>query len=87
MESTSRTESRFRYYNYYFYIGGVPLFNKTPSVLYTIFVVLCYACAYSTILAASMAIYQNRADMDNAINVAMLLLIFSSASCAQLYFR
>jgi hypothetical protein len=87
MENTSRAESRFRYYNYYFYIGGVPLFNSHTSVFYRIFVYICYACAYSTILAVCMAIYENRDDFDNAMNVAMLLLIFSCASAAQLYFR
>ncbi|XP_023706094.2 odorant receptor 2a-like [Cryptotermes secundus] len=34
-----------------------------------------------------MAIYHHREDMDNALNEAMLLLIFSSASYSQLYFR
>jgi hypothetical protein len=87
MENTSRLESRFRYYNYFFYIGGVPLFNASATVFYHIFVLLCYACAYSTILAFIMALYHHREDLDNAMNITMILLLFSSASCAQLYFR
>jgi hypothetical protein len=87
MESTSRAESRFRYYTYYFYVGGVPLFNSNTSALYRIFVLFCYVCSYSTILAAAMAIYHNRDDFDNAISIVLLLLIFSSAVCVQLYFR
>jgi hypothetical protein len=87
MENTSRLEGRFRYYNYIFYIGGVPLFNTSASMFYNIFVSLCYACAYSMILAFVMGIYHHREDLDRAMNVAMLLPLFSYASCAQLYFR
>jgi hypothetical protein len=87
MENTSRLESRFRYYNYIFYIGGVPVFNSSTSIFYNIFVSFCYACAYSTILVLSMAMYHHRGHMDNAMNESVLLLVFSSASCAQLYFR
>jgi hypothetical protein len=87
MGDTSRLESRFRYYKYIFYIGGVPLFNSSTSIFYHMFALLCYACAYSTILAFCMALYHHRDDLDSAMNVVFLLLPFSSASCAQLYFR
>jgi hypothetical protein len=87
MENVSRLESRFRYYNYIFYIGGVTLFNTSASIFYHLFNLLCCACAYSTIVALFMALYHQRQDLDNAMNVVMLLLLFSSASCAQLYFR
>jgi hypothetical protein len=87
MESTLRAENRLRYYIYCFYIGGIPLFNKTSSILYHMFVLFCYACAYSTIIALFMAIYHHRDDLDNVINVSMLFLVFLSGSCTQLYFR
>jgi hypothetical protein len=87
MESNFRAESRFRYYNYYFYIGGVPLFNTSASIFYHVFVLSCYVCAYSTILAFLMEIYHHMEDLDGVMNVAMMLLMFGSASCAQLYFR
>jgi uncharacterized membrane protein (DUF485 family) len=87
MESNFRAESRFRYYNYYFYIGGVPLFNTSASKFYQMYVVFCCLCAYSTILAMFMAIYHSRENLDEAMNVAMLFLVFSFAMCTQLYFR
>jgi hypothetical protein len=87
MESISRTESRFRYYNYYFYIGGVPLFNTSVSKFYYTCIVFSYICAYSTVLAMFMGIYHHIEDLDEVMDVAMFFIISSAECCTQLYFR
>jgi hypothetical protein len=80
-------ERRFRYYNNYFYIGGVPLFNTSLSNFYYVFIVLCYVCAYSTIVAMFMNIYHHIEDVDEVMDSAMFFIISSAESCIQLYFR
>jgi hypothetical protein len=87
MESNFRAESRFRYYNYYFYIGGIPLFNASVSKFYHTFVLLCYVCAYSTILAMFMNMYHRKKDVDEIMDAAMFFILSSAESCTQLYFR
>jgi hypothetical protein len=87
MESNSRAESRFRYYNYYFYVGGIPLFNTSVSKFYYMYIVVCYVCAYSTILAMFMSIYHHIEDLDEVMDVAMFFFLSSAESCTQLYFR
>jgi hypothetical protein len=87
MESNFRAESRFRYYHYYFYIGGVPLFNDSSSNSYHIFNLFCYACSYSTLLAMFTNIYHHIEDFDAVMYVAMLLILFSAENCTQLYLR
>jgi hypothetical protein len=87
MESNFRAESRFRYYNYYFYIGGVPLFNTSVSVFYHMLVLFCYLCSYSTILAMSMHLYNLIDDLDEVMDVAMFIMISAAENCTQLYFR
>jgi hypothetical protein len=63
------------------------LFNTSPSVFYHIFVLVCYVCSYSTILAMSMHLYHRIEDMDEAMDVAMFILISAAENCTQLYFR
>jgi hypothetical protein len=87
MGSNFHAESRFRYYNNYFYIGGVPLFNTSVSILYYLFVVFCSVCAYSTIVAMFMNIYHHIEDLDEVMDSAMFFIISSADSCVQLYFR
>jgi hypothetical protein len=87
MESNSRAESRFSFYHSYFYIGGVPLFNTAPSILYHVFALFCYLCGYSTILAMFIDLYHHIEDLDDVMDAALLLILFYSASCTQLYFR
>jgi hypothetical protein len=87
MESNFRAESRFRYYNNYFYIGGVPLFKTSVSNLYHVFTLFCYICSYSTLLAMFMNIYHHIEDLDEVMYVAMLLILFSAENCTQLYLR
>jgi hypothetical protein len=87
MESDFRAESRFRYYHYYFYIGGVPLFNTSVSNCYRISILLCNVCFYSTILAMFMGVYHYLEDVDQVTEVALLFIIFSVTSSTQLYFR
>jgi hypothetical protein len=87
MESNFRAESRFRYYHYYFYIGGVPLFNTSVSIFYHVFVIFSNVCAYSTIIAMFMDLYHHIEDLDEVMYVAMLLILFTAQSCTQLYLR
>jgi hypothetical protein len=87
MENNFRAENRFRYYNYYFYIGGVPLFKPSVSNFYHVFILFCYICSYSTLIAMFMNIYHHIEDLDEVMYVAMLLILFSAESCTQLYLR
>jgi hypothetical protein len=87
MENNSQADRRFRYYHYYFFIGGVPLFNTSVSIFYHMFVLLCYVCAYSMIFAMIMDIYHHKEDLDEVMDVITLLLSFLATSYTQLYFR
>jgi hypothetical protein len=87
MESNSRAQSRFRYYNYCFYIGGVPLFNTSVSKFYHVWIVFSYVCAYSTLLAMFMSLYHDIEDLNEVMDAAMFFIISSAESCSQLYFR
>jgi hypothetical protein len=87
MESSFRAENRFRYYHYYFYIGGVPIFNTSVSSFYRMFILFCYICSYSTVLAMLMALYYYVEDMEQLMEVAIFFIIFSAESYTQLYFR
>jgi hypothetical protein len=87
MESNSRAESRFRYCNYYFYIGGVPLFASSVSKWYHMCIVFSYVCAYSSIIAMFLSIYHDIEDLNEVMDAAMFFIISSAASCTQLYFR
>jgi hypothetical protein len=82
MECNSRAESRFCFCHYYFYIGGIPLFNNSVYIFCHTFVLLCYVCAYSTIFSMFMDLYYHIEDMD----VVMLLLLFPAAGYTQLAF-
>jgi hypothetical protein len=87
MECNFSAESRFRYYHYYFYIGGVPLFKPSVSNSYHIFTLFCYVCSYSTLFAMFMNIYHHIEDFDAVMYIAMLLILFSAENCTQLYLR
>jgi hypothetical protein len=87
MGSNFHAENRFRYYHYYFYIGGVLLFKPSVSILYHMFVVFCYLCAYSTIFAMFMNMYHHTEDLDEVMDSAMFFIISSAECCIQLYFR
>jgi hypothetical protein len=86
MESGFRAENRFRYYHYYFYIGGVPLFSTSVSSFYRISILLCSICFYSTILAMCMGLYNYGEDVEQVMDVAIFFIVFSGAGFTQLYF-
>jgi len=87
MESNYRAEFRFRFYQYFFYIGGVPLFYNAVSNFYHVYSFLCHVCFYMTTVAMFMDIYHNFEDLDHIIDVAMIFALFTCESCTVIYFR
>jgi len=87
MENNYRAEFRFRFYHYFFYIGGVPLFHTTVSNLYRVYSFLCHVCFYMTIIAMFMDTYHNLGDWDHILDTAMLFTLFVCESCTITYFR
>jgi len=87
MENNYRAEFRFRFYHYFFYIGGIPLFYTTVSISYRVYSFLCHVCFYMTIIAMFMDIYHNLEDWDHIIDVAMIFTLFTCESYTIMYFR
>ena len=87
MENNSRAEGRFRFYHYYFYIGGVPLFNFSVSYFYHVYCFLCHGCAYTTLIAMFMDIYHHLEDLDHVLDMSMLFTLFVCESYTLMYFR
>jgi Na+-translocating ferredoxin:NAD+ oxidoreductase RnfD subunit len=87
MENKSSAESRFRFYQYFFYVGGVPLFYSILSHFYRVYSFLCYVCFYTTIIAMFMDIYHHLDDMDHILDTAMLFTVFMCESYTLMYFR
>jgi len=87
MERDYRAEIRFRFYHYCFHVGGVPLFHSFASSFYRVYSLLCHVCVYVNIMAMFLDIYCHTVDVDHAIYVAMIFLLFLGGSFTQLYFR
>jgi hypothetical protein len=87
MENDSRAESRFSFYDYFFYIGGVPLFYSALSNVYKVYSIFCHVCFYMTIIAIFMDIYHHLEDWDHIMDTSMLLSFFVCESCTIIYFR
>ena len=87
MENNSRSERRFRFYHYYFYVGGVPLFDFSVSYFYQAYSFLCHGCAYTTLIAMFMDIYHHSEDWDHIMDMSMLFTLFVCESYTLVYFR
>ena len=87
MENNYCAEIRFRFYHYFFYIGGVPLFNSSVSYFYYAYSFLCLGCVYTTLIAMFMDIYHHLEDWDHMLDMSMLFTLFVCESCTQMYFR
>jgi len=87
MEDSYRAEIRFRFYRYYFYLGGVPLFNFSLSYFDYAYSFLCHGCAYTTLIAMFMDIYHHLEDWNHILDMSMLFTLFVCESFTQMYFR
>jgi hypothetical protein len=87
MENNYRAEIRFRFYHYFFYIGGVPLFYSTLSISYRVYSFLCHVCFYMMIISMFMDIYHHSEDWDHLLDSSMLFTLFAGECCALTYFR
>jgi len=87
MEKDYRAEIRFRFYHYCFHVGGVPLFHSSVSIFYRVYSLICHVCVYVNIMAMFLDIYHHTEDLDHAVYVAMIFLLFLGGSFTQLYFR
>jgi hypothetical protein len=87
MENDFRAETRFRFYHYYFYIGGVPLFYSALSSLYHVYSLFCHVCFYTTIIAMFMDIYHHLEDWDHILATSMIFALFTCEGCTIMYFR
>jgi len=87
MENNYRAEIRFRFYHYFFCIGGVPLFYTAVSYLYYVYSLLCHICFFMTIIAMFMDIYHHLGDRDHILDTSMFFAVFLCESCALMHFR
>ena len=87
MENNYRAEIRFRFYHYFFYIGGVPLFYSASSISYRIYSFLCHVCLYMMIIAMFMDVYHHLEDWDHLLDWLMLSTVFGGECCTLTYFR
>jgi len=87
MGNKYRAEIRFRFYHYFFYIGGVPLFYSALSIPYRVYSFLCHVCFYMMIIAMFMDIYHHLEDWDHILDSSMLFTLFFCECCTLTYFR
>jgi hypothetical protein len=87
MENDYHAEIRFRFYHYFFYIGGVPLFYSAVSNLYHVYSFICHVCFYMTIIAMFMDIYHHLEDLDHILDTSMVFTVLVCESCTLMYFR
>jgi len=87
MENNYCAEIRFRFYHYFFYIGGVPLFYTAVSNLYVVYSFLCHVCFYLLLFAMFMDIYHHIEDWDHILDTSMIFTLFFCEGCTIMYFR
>ena len=85
MENNYRAEIRFRFYHYFFYIGGVPLFYTAASNLYRVYSFLCHVCFlhddYRHVYGYLPPLRRERSHIGygNAIYVVCLRIVYDNA--------
>jgi energy-converting hydrogenase Eha subunit F len=87
MENNFRAENRFRFYQYFFYMGGVPLFYSVLSNVYKVYSIFCHVCVYMTSIAMFMDIYHHLEDLDHVLDTSMLFTVLVCESYTIIYLR